>query len=93
MLGGVWEAVEGVLEAGSGASEDKRSRDSVKMAQEFAKSNIPQESEGELRPPGRILQDFGGILEVLGYVLETVEGVLEGGALEANTSQDNAKIA
>ena len=91
-LGGACEAVEGVLEVGGGALEDKRSQDNAKLAPKLARSKIPKESEG---PPGRILQDFGGILEALGYVLETVEGVLEvvGGALEAKASQDNAKTA
>ena len=85
----------GVLEAVRGALEDKRSQEIVKMAQELANSKIPQERGGELRPPGRILHNFGGILEALGCALEVFEGELEavGGAFEAKTSQDNAKMA
>ena len=57
-LGGVWEADEGVLVALRGALEGKRGKDSVRMAQEFAKSKIPQESEGELKPPRTHLAGF-----------------------------------
>ena len=49
---------------------------------------------GELRPPGRILHEFGGILQALGCALEAFEGELGavGGALEAKSSQDNANM-
>ena len=57
------EALEGVLET----------KDSTKMGQERAKSKVLRKLQSGLKPPRRILEALGGVLEVL----KALERVLE----------------
>ena len=89
------EALEGVLET----------KDNTKMGQERAKSKIPRKLQSGLKPPKRILEALGGVLEIL-KALERVLGrpgdVWEASwrflkaswrLLEARWRQRSAKIA